>query len=265
MKTIIRGRSFARLGLLALAGALVAALWAAGPAGAQENTTFRITIENQTNPEMVVTPGAYLVHNTSGAFWSGGTQASLSLERIAEIGDSSEAVAAIGAVALGAAPAAGDTVTFEITAGPGDYLSTAQMLVATNDTFVGLNSEPLFENGSPRSATIDLMAYDAGTEENADLFSGFAAGQPDPAEGMANVDNGTATTESIVPATQFSGTQARVTIEALVASGGAGTPAPAAAGNGGFASTTGSSALIVLALGLLATGLVVGGRKVTNR
>ena len=214
---------------------------------------------------MIITPGAYAVHDTAGQFWTGGETATLALERIAEIGDPSEAVASLGATAIDAAPANGDSVSFEITATPGQLFSSAQMLIATNDGFVGVNSEALFEGDTPRTITLDLMAYDAGTEENSDLFSGFAAGQPDPAEGMANVDNGTATTESIVPATQFSGTQARVTIEALVASGGAGTPAPAAAGNGGFASTTGSSALIVLALGLLATGLVVGGRKVTNR
>ncbi len=267
MSTSIPKRSLTRWGFAALAALAAVALWAGGSAGAQESTTFRITIENRTNPEMIVTPGAYLLSMDQGAFWSGGTQASLALERIAEIGDSTEAVSSLGAVALDAAPAFGDSITFEVTAAPGYYLSTAQMLIATNDAFIGLNSEPLFENGSPRSVTIDLMAYDAGTEENADLFAGFAGGQPDPAEGAANVDNGTATVATILPSDQFTGTQGRVTIEPISAPATAPTdmPAPAAAGNAGFASTTGGSALIVAALVLLSAGLVFGARRMTAR
>lgn len=256
-------RALTRWGFVALAAVAAVALWAGGSAGAQENTTFRITIQNNTNPEMVVTPGAYLLSMDQGTFWGGGTQASLSLERIAEIGDSTEAVSALGAVAIDAAPASGDTVVFEVVAGPGYYLSTAQMLVATNDAFVGLNSEPLFENGSPRSVTIDLMAYDAGTEQNEALFAGFAGGQPDPAQGAANVDNGTATVETIVPHTQFSGPQASVTIEPVSAP--VTPPAPSPAGNAGFASTTGGSTLIIAALVLLSGGLVLGARRVTTR
>lgn len=267
MNTSTSRRSWTRWGVVALAAVASAALWAGGSAGAQETTTFRITIENQTNPEMIVTPGAYLLSMDQGAFWGGGTQASLALERIAEIGDSTEAVSSLGAVAIDAAPAAGDTVTFEVTAGPGSYLSTAQMLIATNDGFVGLNSEPLFEDGSPRSVTIDLMAYDAGTEENADLFSGFAAGQPDPAEGAANVDNGTATVATILPHDQFTGAQARVTIEPISApvATPADMPAPAAAGNAGFAGTSSGSALFVAAMALLTGGLVFGARRATAR
>lgn len=265
MSTSIPRRALTRWGFIALATVAAVGLWAGGSAGAQESTTFRITIENRTNPEMVVTPGAYVLSMQQNAFWAGGTQAPLGLERIAEIGDSGEAVSSLGAVAIDAAPAFGDTVTFEVTAAAGYYLSTAQMLVATNDAFVGLNSEPLFENGSPRSVTIDLMAYDAGTEENADLFSGFAAGQPDPAEGAANVDNGTATVESVVPHTQFTGPQARVTIEPISAPVTTPAPAPASAGNSGFASTTGGSALLVLGLVVLTGGLVFGARRVTAR
>ena len=98
MSTSIRGRSLARWGFVALAAAMAVALATFGSAGAQETTTFRITIENRSNPEMVVTPGAYLLSTTQGALWSSGTQASLSLERIAEIGNSDEAVSALGAV-----------------------------------------------------------------------------------------------------------------------------------------------------------------------
>jgi hypothetical protein len=45
------------------------------------------------------------------------------------------------------------------------YLSLATMLVQTNDGIVLGNSLPLFdEDGNPRSFTMDLISYDAGTE-----------------------------------------------------------------------------------------------------
>ena len=51
------------------------------------DVTFRVTVTNATNPEMVITPGAILVHDTADAFWSEATAANLALERIAEIID----------------------------------------------------------------------------------------------------------------------------------------------------------------------------------
>jgi hypothetical protein len=43
-------------------------------------------------------------------------------------------------------------------------LSGAFMLVMTNDGFTGINAVNAYELGSPR--TMDLVAYDAGTEKN---------------------------------------------------------------------------------------------------
>ena len=80
--------------------------------------------------------------------------------------------------------------------------------------------------------------------ENAPLFSGFAAGQPDPDQGAANVDNGTATSEAIGPLDLVSGTQATLTIEPLTADA----PAPPAAGNGGFAGGAGVAGWQLVAL-----------------
>ena len=65
---------------------------------------FRATVTNASNPEMVITPGAILVHESPDNFWAEGVAANLSLERIAEIGDSGEAVEALGATAIDAAP-----------------------------------------------------------------------------------------------------------------------------------------------------------------
>ena len=46
----------------------------------------------------------------------------------------------------------------------------ASMLVQTNDALVAGNSLSLFdEAGAPRTFTMDIMTYDAGTEENNEL------------------------------------------------------------------------------------------------
>ena len=51
-------------------------------------------------------------------------------------------------------------------------LSVGSMLVSTNDAFVAVIDVPLFdEAGMPVSATIELMAYDAGSEDNTEMAS----------------------------------------------------------------------------------------------
>ncbi|HJN92334.1 MAG TPA: spondin domain-containing protein [Dehalococcoidia bacterium] len=209
------GVTRARVVMIGVVTAILAAA-ALFPAVGRAQTSdikFRLTVTNATDPEMVVTPGAFLVHDAPDAFWSAGTAAPLSLERIAEIGNSEEAVGTLGAEAIGAAPAAGDSVSVEFTASPGQMLSLAQMLVATNDDFVGVNSLPLWVDGQPIVTSLDLVAWDAGTEDNEDLFAGFDGGQPDPAMGMANVENGTATVDGVVALSdQLAGTQATLTV-----------------------------------------------------
>ena len=51
-------------------------------------------------------------------------------------------------------------------------LSVGSMLVSTNDAFIALIDEPLFDaDGMPVSKTIELMAYDAGSEDNTEMAS----------------------------------------------------------------------------------------------
>ncbi len=51
-------------------------------------------------------------------------------------------------------------------------LSVGSMLVSTNDAFIAVIDVPLFdEDGMPVSTTIDLMAYDAGSEDNTEMAS----------------------------------------------------------------------------------------------
>ena len=267
MRTGLR-RAAGRMALLAGALAAVSALVVGtiAPAAAQSPQTFEITITNTTSPEMIITPGAYLVHNSMGAFWSAGGTAPLALERIAEVGEPGEAVAALSAVALTPAPAAGDSVTITIQASPGAYFSFAQMLIATNDGFVGVDSMPLWENGQPVSGTFDVVAWDAGTEANSDLFAGFAGGQPDPAQGAANLDNGTATSEPIAAHPQFAGAQATLTITpvtpALLPNTGSGGLADTGLGGTGGGGNALLWALVAAGSTLLGLGAV---RQVARR
>ena len=51
-------------------------------------------------------------------------------------------------------------------------LTVASMLVSTNDGFIAASGVPLFdETGMPISTTLELMAYDAGSEDNTELAS----------------------------------------------------------------------------------------------
>ena len=51
-------------------------------------------------------------------------------------------------------------------------LTVASMLVSTNDGFIIADGIPLFdEDGMPVTMTLDLMAYDAGSEDNTELAS----------------------------------------------------------------------------------------------
>lgn len=249
-------------GSVALAAIALLATWLAWtPASAQTATTFTVTLTNQATPGMPISPGAYVLSNAADAMWMNGGTASLALERIAEIGDPTEAVGVLGATMIDAAGAAGDSVTFEISAMPGQLLSFASMLVGSNDGFVGVNGLALFSGTTARTVSMDLTAWDAGTEANSDLNSGFAGGQPDPAQGAANVDNGTATSEAIAAHAQFTGTQATLTITPVIAAA----PAPAASGNGGLVGTgTGTGVLAIALLALAAGTLVVIARRATT-
>lgn len=254
MTTFSSRAAGALVALSLVAAALVAGT--AGAASAQSTTTFQVTITNQANPESIISPGAYLVHAEAGALWISGQQASLAIERIAEVGDPTEALKIAGSGMIDAAPASGDSVTFQVSATPGMMLSLAQMLVASNDGFVGVDSLALFNGTTPRTVAIDLTAWDAGTEANSAPGSGFAGGQPDPSQGAANVDNGTATSEAISAHTQYAGTQATLTVTPLLT--------PASTGSAGLNGEPGTPWALVAGLMLVAVALTAGARTVAR-
>ena len=145
--------------------------------------------------------GLALVHHDRDALWAPGLPASAAIELLAETGDpaslsdQTESSYAIPAIA----PGARARFSFNNDAGEGVYLSTINKLMDSNDSFVGVSDVRLFtDRNEPVLETFDLLAWDAGTEENEPLGGGFEAGQPDPERGADNVDNGTPTEGGLI-------------------------------------------------------------------
>ena len=69
-------------------------------------------------------------------------------------------------------PGQSTTVTVTADMMMNSSLSVSSMLVSTNDAFIAAIDVPLFdEYGMPVTTTVDLMAYDAGSEENTEMAS----------------------------------------------------------------------------------------------
>ena len=228
-----RIRAMLVAGLAAVVGLVGASLLGVGDtAHAMPPTIFKVTITNMTDPPSPISPGVLVGHCTDGVLWAADGHASAALEAIAEVGDPSAALAAddedsmmgsddnfvqerheIGAVEPG------ESVSVEVQFENGCKLSSAHMIVSSNDTFVGAQSVGMWDPDTHLPldrVERDLMAYDAGTEENTEPGSGFEGGQPDPAHGADNVDNGTPTVDShIALSDQYKGVQATLVIESV--------------------------------------------------
>ena len=157
--------------------------------------TFEVTVANVSTPGTVATdramgtvplsPPAYAVFSGADPMFTPGQNANLGTERIAEDGFPDEMVAilnaasnvsASGAVTSpggpdnGPALFAGESVTFTVTARPGDRLQLETMFVQSNDWFYGFTGGglALFSGDAPVSGdvTARLAVYDAGTEQD---------------------------------------------------------------------------------------------------
>ena len=145
--------------------------------------TFTVMLENltvgtPTESGQIFSPALFITHTSGVKFVEAGTAASEELRAIAETGNngplSELAMGTEGVKAVQSADGVllpGASTSVMIDGGmDGWLLSFATMLVQTNDGIVAGNSLSLFdEAGAPRTFTMDIMAYDAGTEENNEL------------------------------------------------------------------------------------------------
>ena len=161
-------------------------------------TRFTIRVENISTGEalrlsngqsapFVSAPVLWVIHtgSTNPIFTGGQRDRGEGLELLAETGDPSKLVLGLmgkpGVVAVGAAArpleatadgplTPGQKYEFEISAQPGQFLSTAWMFGQSNDLFYSnVRVIPLFSSsGTPRSGemTTQLSLWDAGTEVN---------------------------------------------------------------------------------------------------
>jgi len=156
-------------------------------------STFRFTVTNLTSGQ-ALTPPAIATHSPTTELFSVGDPANEVVQEIAENGNLQPLIGAvrddpgISGVGIGDAPLVpsddpGETgnpyyATLEVEAEQdATHVTFISMLIATNDGFVGLDTVelPTEENGSK---TLFAQSFDAGTEENTELWDDLVpAGQ----------------------------------------------------------------------------------------
>ena len=160
-----------------------------GEAEMPTSQMFEITLTNLTEgvhgeSGQTLSPAIFAAHPAGVKLAEVGQPANDAIVALAEGGDTSglEALAtAAGANIMIAMNAdmtrrytmPGQSTTVTITADmTNSSLSVGSMLVSTNDAFIAAIDVPLFdEDGMPVSASLDLMAYDAGSEDNTEMAS----------------------------------------------------------------------------------------------
>jgi hypothetical protein len=155
----------------------------------------RITYENLTKSQ-AFSPSVFVTHNSSAPpLFKEGQKASFGLMRIAEEGNAGPFLSAEVAKKIGGPfgtavqgistlPGHKRSVDIEVTQDH-PMLSGVWMLVMTNDGFTGINAINAYELTQPR--TLELMAYDAGTEKNNEKKSHLIAmmgAERDPENGV---------------------------------------------------------------------------------
>ncbi len=140
--------------------------------------TYEVTIENLTTGQPF-SPGVVVAHSKQVRVFTAGAPASEGIRLIAEQGSPGTAIADLTGAA-GVFQVVGTSAPVHRVGGPGpstlttqirakanaDRLSLAVMLICTNDGFAGIDGVKL--PGGFEPATFYAMAYDAGTEVNAE-------------------------------------------------------------------------------------------------
>jgi len=140
-----------------------------------------VTITNVTKG-MIFTPLLVSAHPSSAQLFTGGEAASLSLQKMAEGGDTADLTTDLTAVnaTISNNPAGGllmpgqsTTTTLTIDDNTNSNLSIVAMMLPTNDGFMALNNAPI--PTEPGTYTYKVNAYDAGTEANDEIINGGGA------------------------------------------------------------------------------------------
>lgn len=167
----------------ALAALTIGSVLFASPVVADDRIT--IEVKNLTYG-FHFTPLLIAAHDRDAYLFRGGETASPELQAMAEGGDISELASLAGGAGAAVVenPAGGllapgaktDPAQLRVKKRTQGYLSVVAMLLPTNDGFVGLDSWPI-----PRKKgtyTVDLVAWDAGTEANDERIVGMPGGAP---------------------------------------------------------------------------------------
>jgi hypothetical protein len=167
---------------------------------------FEVTFEN-VNASQPLSPGVFVVHTGNLSLNFDGELAPPALEPLAEYGsnaDFAEYVRSLdGAVEVytiddPVLPGENTSFIIEVNSSEPLYLSGAQMAVASNDGYALLDGVEIVDMDLTALPSVtEALNYDAGTEENQPLGSGFAGGQPDPSRGEENIENGVSTEEPV--------------------------------------------------------------------
>jgi hypothetical protein len=160
---------------------MLALLVGAPTAAAGPERTYTVTITNLTDGQPF-TPALATTHKGNDGLFTVGSAASLELKEIAEngnldpmvdrvSGDGDFADLVVQTGGTGVPPVMpGETVTFEITAGPPfNFVSWASMLICSNDGLTGVDTLKL-PSEVGESVSMSTQGYDAGTEINTEAF-----------------------------------------------------------------------------------------------
>lgn len=148
--------------------------------------SYEVTVTNLTEAQPL-SPVAVILHREGYLPWKIGDSAGSGLEQLAEGGDNStlleeakhhskvkQALSDSGVIA----PGAHSSIIVEARHYRDLRLSLATMLVNTNDAFSGLSAKPISALGLHETLSVDVAAFDAGTESNSET-----AAVPGPAAG----------------------------------------------------------------------------------
>lgn len=144
--------------------------------------SYEVSVTNLTHAQPL-SPVAVILHN-EGELFEIGISASVALENLAESGDNSQVLAHDIALASASGegvimPGMSETVSVSITDTQPMMISTATMLVNTNDAFSGFSGMSLENMAVGESISLLTGSYDSGTEKNSETMATI----PGPASG----------------------------------------------------------------------------------